>query len=180
MKYTFQFHTGEKQVLETQSMESGRHIVLKVLAYILYHERRPRIEIRVSSDKRDYKPDLVTFDAAGDISLWIDCGQIGLHKVEDLTRHLGNAEIVIFKPAVREMEGYARQAARKIPRHARVCYLSFDPDFVPALVKELGHLNTVQWRCDGSDLYVSFNGSELRTTLWKWDNLTASAVPITF
>ena len=180
MKYTFQFQTGEKQILETQSMESGRHIILKVLAYLLYHERQPRIEIRVSSDKRDYKPDLVAFDAAGEISLWIDCGQIGLHKVEDLSRQLGAAEFVIIKPSVREMEGYARQAARKVPLHSRVRYLAFDPDFVPALVKQLGHVNAVQWRIEGSEFFVSFSGAEFRTMLWKWDDLTASAAPITF
>ena len=178
MKYTFQMDGGAKQVLETRSTESPRHIILKILGYLLYSERQPQIEIRVSPNKRDYKPDVVAFDAAGEISLWVDCGQIGLHKVEDLTRSLPNAEIVIIKVTAHEMESYAREAARKVKRNDRVRYIGFDAAFVPHLIAQLGHINTVQWKRDKQNLTVVFNGKEFRTILWTYDAGSGRAVHV--
>ncbi len=118
MKYTFQFGDGargDKHVLKTRSSESLRHITLKALGCVLYHARRPQIETPVSDDKRDYKPDIVAFDAAGAIALWVDCGQIALRKVDDLARARPETESVVIKPTRREMEMYARGDAKNAP-----------------------------------------------------------------
>lgn len=107
MKYTFQFRGSDKQVLETRSSESQRHIILKILGYLLYYDRAPRIELRVSEDKRDYRPDVVAFDADGRITLWVDCGQIGIRKLDDLTRQHPDAEIA---------SGYAGSSNQRMRR----------------------------------------------------------------
>lgn len=177
MKLTFSFSDSDKLVLEKRSGESLRHIVLKVLGCLLYYDRSPRIELRVSEDKRDYRPDVVAFDEPGHITLWVDCGQIAVRKVDDLTRQLPDAEIVILKPTDREMESYAREAAKKVRRIERVQFFGFDATFVPALIGQIGHLNTVRWQRDGAELRVTLNGQEFATTLWRWEAATGLAVP---
>lgn len=177
MKYTFQFEAGEKQVVETRSSESLRHILLKILGYILFYDQKPRIEIRVSPDKRDYKPDVVAFDAEGKVTLWVDCGQIAIKKVDDLTRQEPNAAIVIIKTTQREMELYARETARKVKRIGQVQFLGFDPEFIPALITQTGHLNTVRLQREGSRISLLYNAQEFTTTLWRWDAQTGRAIP---
>jgi uncharacterized protein YaeQ len=173
-KYTFHFGEREKIVQERRGGESQRHIVLKLLAYMLYYERGPRIEIPVSESRRDYRPDVVAFDAADNITLWVDCGQITLRKVDDLTRQLRTAEIVVIKPTLKEMEGYAQQAAKKVKLIERVCLLGFDHDFVENLIGGLGHNNVLAWSRDDARLCVTLNGIDYVTTVWRWD-LTAEA-----
>ncbi len=179
-KYTFHFNDNSKIVQERRGGESERHIVLKLLGYLLYYghgEQRPQIEVRVTNDKRDYRPDVVAFDAEGAITLWIDCGQITLQKVDDLTRRLPHAALVVIKTTCREMEGYALQAAKKVKRSANVVFLGFDPEFVPALIGGLGHNNQLQWQRDGERLRVTLNGTEYATTLWRWDSEQSRAMP---
>lgn len=177
MKLTFSFSENDKLVLEKRSGESMRHIVLKILGFLLYYDRSPRIELRVSEDKRDYRPDVVAFDEQGQITLWVDCGQIAVRKVDDLTRQFPDAEIVIIKPTDREMESYAREAAKKVRRIERVQFFGFDAEFVPALIAQIGHMNTVRWQQEDTKLRVTLNGQEFATTLWRWEPATGQAVP---
>ena len=176
-KYTFHFADNTKIVQERRGGESDRHIVLKLLGYMLYYEQRPRIEIPVGLDRRGYRPDVVAFDANGSVTLWVDCGQITLRKVDDLTRQRQGMPFVIIKAARSEMEGYALQAAKKVKRLDLVLLLSFDPDFVPSLIAALGHNNHLTWTREGSALCVTLNGTEYVTTLWRWDNAQGCAVP---
>ena len=176
-KYTFHFADNTKIVQERRGGESDRHIVLKLLGYMLYFELRPKIEIAVSDNKREYRPDVVAFDASGNIVVWVDCGQITLRKVDDLTRQLDTAPIVIIKPTFREMEGYAVQAMKKVKRAPRVLFLGFDADFVPSLIAALGHNNHLTWVRNGARLCVTLNGADYVTTVWKWDAAQSRAVP---
>ena len=176
-KYTFHFEDNTKIVQERRGGESDRHIVLKLLGYMLYFELRPQIEIAVSDNRREYRPDVVAFDDGGNIALWVDCGQITLHKADDLTRQLDTAAIVIIKTTFREMEGYAIQAMKKVKRAGRVLFLGFDADFVPSLIAALGHNNHLRWERDGARLCVTLNGADYVTTVWKWDATQSHAVP---
>lgn len=176
-KYTFHLGEREKIVQERRGGESQRHIMLKLLAYILYYERGPRIEIAVSDSKRDYRPDLVAFDAAGEIALWIDCGQITLRKVDDLTRQQRGAEIVVIKPTLKEMEGYAQQATKKVRLIERVRFLGFDAEFVANLIAGLGHNNTLTWTREEARLCITMNGVDYVSTVWRWDAEVGAGMP---
>jgi uncharacterized protein YaeQ len=174
MKYTFNFIEGDKRVLERRQGESERHIILKALGLLLYYDRNPGIELRVSPDKRDYRPDVVAFDTKGEISLWIDCGKISLKKLDDLSRQLA-AEIVILKATRPEMEAFARQAAKKVRRYERIRFLGFDPEFVPALIAQLRHINSVQWRKTSDTLTVTLNGAAHTSALWQIEPSTEAS-----
>ncbi len=176
-KYTFHFADNTKIVQERRGGESDRHIVLKLLGYMLYFALRPQIEVAVSDDRREYRPDVVAFDAAGSITLWVDCGQITLHKVEALTRRYDDAALIVIKTTFREMEGYAVQAMKKVKHAHRVLFLGFDADFVPSLINALGHNNQIAFVREGARLCVTLNGADYHTTVWKWDAALARAVP---
>jgi uncharacterized protein YaeQ len=177
MKYTVQVQGGEKLVVEKHVGESQRHILQKLLAYLLFADWQPRIELKVWDDKRDYRPDVVAFEESGEIMLWVDCGQIAVKKVDDLTRRLPHAQIVIVKIDRHELEGYAREAAKKVKRIERVEFLAFDNGFLARLADELVHLNTVKLERDGANLVLTWNGAEFSSTLYRWDRSSQRAVP---
>ncbi len=176
-KYTFHFADNTKIVQERRGGESDRHIVLKLLGYMLYFGLRPQIEVAISDDRRAYRPDVVAFDAAGNITLWIDCGQITMRKVDDLARRYDNAALVVIKTTFREVEGYAVQAMKKVRHTERVLFVGFDADFVPSLIAALGHNNQIAFVRDGARLCVTLNGADYFTTVWRWDAALARAAP---
>lgn len=175
MKYTFWFNDREKQILEKRGGESQRHIILKTLAYILHHALRPRIEERVLQGRGDYKPDVVVTGESGVITHWIDCGQIAVRKVDDLTRRLPDARIIVVKATVGEMESYAREVAKKVRRADRVEYLAFDNEFTPNLIAVMGHMNYLRWRCQNSRLDLTLNERAFSSRLWRWDSTQGCA-----
>jgi uncharacterized protein YaeQ len=175
MKYTFWFNDREKQILEKRSDESQRHIILKTLAYILHYSLRPRIEERALQGRRNYKPDLLVTSQAGEITHWIDCGQIAVRKIDDLTRLLPNARIIVVKASVGEMESYAREVAKRVPRADRVEYCAFDHQLVPDLIAAMGHINSLRWRCQETRLDLTFNQRDFSSRLWAWDSTQGCA-----
>lgn len=177
MKYTIQVEGGEKIVVEKRGGESPRHILQKLLAYLLFADWKPRIEIKVWDDKREYRPDVVAFNEAGDLTLWVDCGQIAVKKVDDLTRRLPHARIVIVKINRHELEGYAREARKKVKRIERVEFLAFDDEFLARLENVLVHLNAVRLERDGANLTLTWNGSQFKSVLYRWDRESGRAVP---
>ncbi len=167
MKYTIQVEGSEKLVLEKREGESLRHILQKICAYLLFREEAPQIERRLTEDKRAYRPDVVAFDAEGKVTLWIDCGQIAVRKVDDLTRRFPTARIVIVKTDRREMEGYAREAKKKVKRIERVEFVAFDDGFLSRLEPLLGHINTIQAHFDGTTLELNWNGTQTASTVYR-------------
>ena len=168
MKYTIQVENGEKLVVEKSGGESLRHILQKVCAYLLFCEDKPQIERRLTDNKRDYRPDVVAFDEQGNVTLWVDCGQIHVRKVDDLTRRYPHARIVIVKIDRREMEAYAREAQKKVKRIERVEFLAFDDGFLAQIEPLLGHLNTVRASFDGTTLELNWNGTQLTSKVYSY------------
>ena len=167
MKYTIQIANGEKFVVEKREGESLRHILQKVCAYLLFREEKPQIERRLSDDKRDYRPDVVAINEMGKVTLWVDCGQIAVRKVDDLTRLHPDARIVIVKIDRREMEGYIREAKKKVKRIERVEFLAFDDGFLAKMEPLIGHLNTIQATFDGTTLELIWNGTPLASNVYR-------------
>jgi uncharacterized protein YaeQ len=177
MKYTFWFNDSEKQILETRSGESQKHIILKTLAYILHYSFQPRIEEKVLRGRGDYKPDVVITREPEEVTHWIDCGQIAVRKVDDLTRRLPDTQIIVVKASVGEMESYAREVAKKVRRADRVEFLAFDYEFVPDLTAVMGHINYLRWHCQESRLSLTFNERKFSSCLWRWDSTQGCAAP---
>ena len=146
MKFTFnidlrrheQAHR-EKLIMETRRGEGANHLVMKLLAYLLFLDERPLIEADAGWH---YRPDLVTFGDDGSPDLWVDCGTISLRKIENLARKShGRMRLYIVRKTPNEAEALQRQVQRKVPHADRVQFLSFDSGFVPSLASALDASN---------------------------------------
>src|SRR4051812_32320210 len=101
-KFTFDLQSSkvrEKLILVKADSELRAHIVLKLLAYLLFYEPELKIEIGV---EMHYKPDLVVPGDYGIPKMWIDCGQISIRKAGSLATKLKTTRIIIVKETQRE------------------------------------------------------------------------------
>ncbi len=147
-KYTFDLRAEfpnkpkvrEKMILVKTDLESRNHVVMKLLAYLLFYD--PRLVIEKNIDMH-YKPDVVIPGDHGVPELWIDCGKIALKKVDTLSRKLKTSRLVILKETVREMESFRKLIDKKIENALRVEYLAFEPGFVSGIADNLQRTNEV-------------------------------------
>ncbi len=180
MKYSFTLLTDgddsarEKIVLESRSSESPRHIVLKILAYLLFRDRTGDLPLRIEPGEigQRHRPDLLASEPLTDKPLlWIDCGQIEPKRLGRIAASNNDARIVIVKQTAREAELYAAVAKKELPvlgvGAARfVGYLGFADGFTASAITLLRGANTVCLRPAGDDaLRLELNGETISTTL---------------
>jgi uncharacterized protein YaeQ len=152
-----------KLIVARGSGESEEHIALKLLAYLLYFEREPRIEQGV---EQTYKPDLVCHDGR-DVTLWVDCGDIRPHKLDRVLTTNRQAEVVVVKPNLRTARTYKELAEKRLRRPERTRYLTFENGFVERFVALLEARSTIaaQATADPWRLELTLNGKELASSV---------------
>lgn len=142
-KFTFDLQAPgvrEKLILVKEDLELREHVVMKMLAYLIFYD--PRLKIEFSVDMH-YKPDLVIPGEHGVPELWIDCGQVALKKVESLAQKLKTTRLIVVKPTKRELDSFRKVVDKKVQYAARVEYLSFEPGFVSGIAGALERKNEV-------------------------------------
>lgn len=125
--------------LHKRSGESRDHVVLKLLGALLSAEAPGGDDVVVEAPLRvvGYKPDVVVVGADGRPTAWVECGDVSVHKLDRLTRALGDEVIVqVLKKGTKPARELAR-ALVDIARPARVVVHGFEPDGVDAIGEAL-------------------------------------------
>ncbi|HNV86477.1 MAG TPA: YaeQ family protein [Candidatus Omnitrophota bacterium] len=142
-KFSFELESpkiNQKLVLVKAESERREHVVLKMLSYLLFYEPGLQIEAEIGMH---YKPDLVVPGDYGVPKLWIDCGDIALRKVRNLSAKLRNTRFVLVKASKSELEKFKRVMEDKVEHYERIEYLSFDKGFVDSIADSLERTNDV-------------------------------------
>ena len=140
-KFTFELHSrkvSEKLILVKSDLEKRSHVVLKLLAYLIYYDPRLKVEAEVGMH---YKPDLVIEGDHGVPELWIDCGKIAVKKVDSLSSKLRNSRFVVVKETVSELNKFRKVIENKLDHPERVEYLAFESSFVSGIAGSLVKVN---------------------------------------
>lgn len=151
----------QRLILPLGSSESVRHLAMKLLAYCVFFDRRPAIELSVG---QHFKPDLVC-QQNGDITLWVECGDVDISKLDKVARRNRSAELVVVKPTKRLTAAYKQQADKKVRDPERIRYLTFDDGFLKQFVTELPTRCDLQAAVNQDRLEVEFDETELETRL---------------
>jgi hypothetical protein len=98
--YDFEL-AGRRVKLWKRPGESYEHVLMKALAFAMYVEEFPGLEIETKVGLR-YKPDLVARRAPEDFRrrqflFWGECGQASVRKVGWLVKHADVELLVLFK-----------------------------------------------------------------------------------
>jgi len=135
-KYTINISCNgqsRKLVMARAAGESEQHLAMKLLAYLLYFDRQLTNELSVG---QHYKPDLALVDGR-DVTLWVDCGVVGPHKLDRITTANRNAEIVVVKPDRRSAHSCRTVADRRVRSPERIRIIAFDDGFVDRIAHAL-------------------------------------------
>jgi uncharacterized protein YaeQ len=140
-KLTFALGSDEKnrklpsKIVVSQSQnETLDHVLLKALAFVIFHNDRLRLEVDLELPGVPFVPDLVALALDGRPELWIECGEVSLHKLEKLTLKLNDTDLWIVKKSAGEVSKTVELARRNIKRLGRLRLLTFDPGFIPELL----------------------------------------------
>lgn len=120
--------------------ESMRHVMMKLLSYLLFYHERLEIE---ASASQHYKPDLVRFDLRGEPVQWVDCGQTSLAKLDKISRKNRQTYIDIMKASPGELAAYKLQADTRLNKPERVRYWSASERLIERLGEVLGGRHTI-------------------------------------
>lgn len=114
-------------VLREAIGESSQHIILKLLAYLLFFDDNLQIEIEAF---QHYKPDLVKFDEeqTWKVIKWIDCGAVDDKKLLKISKHNHQAEIYIFKDNKDSAQSLKDKVIKKASNVSNIRYCVFNKD----------------------------------------------------
>jgi uncharacterized protein YaeQ len=147
VKFTFNLSLDgtheEKLVIAAWKGEMVWHIALKLLGYLLHFEEHPRIE---ESVQWHYKPDLVARDETGKITLWIDCGNIAVRKIDRVATKIGAERFLILRRTRGEAARLDDAMEGRVKHRARVQLIAFADGFVDALAAHLDRTNDLEAR----------------------------------
>jgi uncharacterized protein YaeQ len=153
MKYSFNIQASdgenshtEKLVISAFNNESGSHIALKLIAYLMFIKRRPRID---EDAGWQIVPDLIARDDSGAITLWIDCGSVSTKRADTIaTKVRDSIDFFVFRRTEREMDSFYKQIQDKVKHLKNVNCVSFDEGFIDGIGESLDRTNSL-------DAYVS-------------------------
>ncbi len=150
-------------LLQAAEGELAWHIALKLIAFILWMEHEPQVEMGVGWH---YKPDVVVRDAEGKVRLWGDCGNIAVRKIERVAGWLPQDGVLHILRRGRRDAGQLADSLRGKGRDpSKVRITAFDDGFVDGLAASLDTTNRIEAVCRDADLTLSVSNRKGVTTL---------------
>jgi hypothetical protein len=167
-KYSFQLESRDprralpyKIIIGRDTPETEAHVVLKLLAYLLFFRERLQIEVNLHDDSIPFVPDLVQLDYELRPALWVECGECSVDKLDRLAVKAPEAELWVVKRSRGEVEALARAMTRMELRRNRYRLLGLDAAMFEEVCGLLRNRNRVFWVQGGFDppqLQFDFNG----------------------
>lgn len=167
-KYTFRLESRERRrelpgkiLIAQHDTETVAHVVLKMLAYLLFFRERLQIEGDPQNDAIPFTPDLLQLDYEMRPRLWVECGECSVSKLDKLAVKVPEAEIWVVKPSRNHAEQLMLSMAKHDLRRKRYHLLALDPEMFNEVCGLLVERNQVVWfggQWDPGQMQFEFNG----------------------
>ncbi|CAN5703719.1 hypothetical protein BH10CYA1_BH10CYA1_05690 [soil metagenome] len=149
MKYSFNIQANdgkrdysEKLVIGAFSNEGGDTITLKLLAYLMFIQKSPRLDEDIDWS---FVPDLVARNDAGELTLVVDCGSVSAKKADTIASKVRDRiDYYVFRKTVREMDEFHKQVQDKVKHVQNIKCISFDDKFVDGIGASLDRTNILE------------------------------------
>jgi len=167
-KYNFNLLSQDKRrdlpgkiVIGRNTTETVAHVVLKLLAFLLFYRERLQIEANLRMDSIPFVPDVVQLDYALRPVLWVECGECSVGKLNKLAVKVPEAEIWVLKRSVGDAEMVRQAMAKMELRRDRYNLIGLDEAMFDELCGLLQGRNELLWvrgEFDPPNLQFDFNG----------------------
>lgn len=155
-RYTFQCTSDDHRRPLPQRLtfglgahESQTHVVLKLIAWLLFYRERLSVDTDLQNDSIPFVPDVCQLGYDLRPLLWVECGDCSVAKLHKLASKCADAELWIVKSSRADADQLLRLMAREKLRRDRYHLLALDPDMVSELTGLLRERNTVHWHSGG-------------------------------
>ncbi|MFH1353070.1 MAG: YaeQ family protein [bacterium] len=158
MREKFSF-TGVKPhlVLEKQIQESREHIVLKLIAYLMFSGR---LKVEQKTGYK-YRPDLSGEDKDGRI-IWVECGDVSEKKIAFFRKHPEKFSFFFFKTG---SSGKLENSLKKFSVTG-VAY-GFEKRFIDGISTHLFRTNHVKYKLPGGEIKIRINGGNFSSVIYS-------------
>ena len=167
-KFSFHLESQDKHrplpskiIIGRQEAETLAHVVLKLLAFLIFFRERLQIEANLHEDDIPFVPDLVQLDYELRPRLWVECGECGVQKLHKLAVKVPDAEIWIVKRSVAEAQHLLQAMAKVELRQNRYQVLALDHEMFEELCGLMHSRNELAWmhgEFDPPGVQFDFNG----------------------
>jgi len=150
-----------KVLLGQQQNETNSHILLKLLAYLLFYLERLEIEGNLHNDNIQFSPDLVQLDYELQPRLWIECGECSVTKLHKLAVKAAGAELWILKRSEADARHLYAAMEKADLRRNRYNLIGLDSEMFQEMQGLLRERNEVFWlsaEFDPPEMQLDFNG----------------------
>src|SRR3954468_4969361 len=167
-KFVFNLKSEEKRrplpykiLLGQQQNETDNHILLKVLAYLLFFRERIQNEGNLHNDNIAFSPDVVQLDYELRPRLWVECGECSVTKLHKLAVKAPDAELWIMKKSLAAAEHLFAAMAKEDLRRWRYSLIALDGEMFEEMRGLLRERNKIVWFSgdfDQPQFQIEFNG----------------------
>jgi uncharacterized protein YaeQ len=154
-------------LLVSQPQETLEHLALKLSAFLLFWDHDPSVEISLRHPAlagQEFRPDLAAFDVGGGIALWVECGNVALHKLGKLARRYPEARLAVVK-ASRAEAVKLRQDLEDEERAARIEIISWPQGAFAQWTRALSETVHVVGEASGLSLNLVLNETPVAVDL---------------
>jgi uncharacterized protein YaeQ len=167
-KYIFDLRSEDRRrvlpgklIVGQKENESLRHVMLKVLGYVLFYRDRLEVEGKLHNDNIPFEPDLVQLDYTLTPVLWVECGECSVSKLHKLAVKVPEAEIWVLKPSAAEARHLVAAMEKEELRKDRYQVIGFEDGMIEelgALMKARNEFFLLQAEFEPASLQFDFNG----------------------
>jgi uncharacterized protein YaeQ len=167
-RYAFTLKSEERRrplpgkiIIGQHATETQKHVLLKFIGYLLFFREQIQLEPRLVDDNIPFIPDLIAFDYTLRPTLWVECGECSVAKLDRLAVKVPDAEIWVIKRSVQETEDLWRAMAKAELRTNRYGLVALDPAMFDEMAGLLTQRNELTWfhgSFDPPTLQFEFNG----------------------
>jgi hypothetical protein len=134
-----------KIIIGQQTTDTAAHVLLKLLAFVLFYHERIQIEPRLDPDTIPFPPDLVQLDYELRPVLWVECGECSVSRLDRLAVKVPEAAIWILRPSIGEATQLAAAMAKGQLRRNRYRLIGLDQALFEEMCGLLQERNELFW-----------------------------------
>lgn len=167
-KYSFTMRSEDRRralphklIVGRRDTETPKHVLLKLLAYVIFYRDRLQLGTELHDDNIPFVPDVAQLDYELRPSLWVECGECSVMRLDKLAVKVPEAELWIVKSSPAEAEQLWLAMRKAELRRQRYKLLALDADMFAELSGLLVSRNSLFWVTGGFDppqLQFDFNG----------------------
>jgi uncharacterized protein YaeQ len=165
LKISINNKSAGKRFFSLKTGESLDHVMLKLVAFIIFFDNNPSIETSV--DWR-YTPDLVAFDGNGKLNLWVECADVSPEKIKKILHKYHNIRLVSLKITHGDAKIFSNIFRQEKDKEPGLLFMGFDSGFIDSLCSNIYDRMSLDAVTYGDKVEISFDDMKFSSGIYLY------------